>query len=155
MKQSKYNAEYALKLVEHMREGNSYDSFGAMINVTTKTMENWEKKYPAWQLAKEMGKQHELKYWENLLMKGAVGDLPSIKKRVTVFDKDKNVKQVTIIDEPGKFNATSVIFALKNKFPKLYREQIQIQNTGENIDNLSPEEITKRKLLYASLVNKK
>lgn len=155
MKQSKYNAEYALLLVQHMKEGNSFESFGAIANVTTETMDNWCKKHPAFKLAKEMGKQYELTYWENLLKKGAIGDLPSIKKRVTVFSGDKKIKSVTVIDEPGKFNATSVIFALKNKFPKLYREKIEVEQTGENLENLSSDEIKRRKELYASIVNKK
>ena len=156
MKESKFAQDYPELLVKHMKDGNSYDSFGAIVNVTTKTMENWEKKYPSWRLAKELGKQYELAYWENLLQKGATGQLPPIKKRVTVFNPDKSIKSITVIDEPGKFNATSVIFALKNKFRSLYREKIEVENSNADpLENLTPEEIAKRKELYASIVIKK
>jgi hypothetical protein len=156
MKESKFSRDYPELLVKHMQEGNSYESFGALVNVTIRTMCAWEKKYPAWMLAKEIGKQHELKYWEALLQKGASGQLPNIKKRVTVFNPDKTIKNITIIDEPGKFSAAAVIFALKNKFRSLYRDKIDVETTNNDaIENLSQEEIARRKALYASIIKKK
>lgn len=156
MRPPKYKNDYAEILVNHMKEGNSFESFGAIIHTTTRTLNAWVEKYPAFKLAKEVGKQYELAYWEGLLQKGATGQLPPIKKRMTTFDGKKNIKQITIIDEPGRFNATAVIFALKNKFRDLYREKIEVENSNADpIENLSQEEITRRKELYASIIKKK
>lgn len=153
---SKYKAEYAEKLVDHMKEGRSFESFGAIVHCTEETLNLWTTKHPEFKIAKELGKRYEMFFWEELLKKGAHGELPPIKKRITVLGKDKQVKQMTVIDEPGKFNATAVIFALKNKFPKQWRERQELEiSSKESLENLSDEEIKRRKELYASIVKGK
>jgi hypothetical protein len=153
---AKYKPEYCEALVKHMENGDSFESFAAVVRVTQDTLQNWANKHEEFKLAKDHGKAFELLYWENLLKTGASGNLPPIRKRVTVFDENKNVKQVTVTDEPGKFNVTSVIFALKNKFPRLYRDRSEVEITSkESIDQLSDEEIKRRKELYNSILLKK
>lgn len=155
MKKSRYKQEYAEMLVQHMKEGNSFESFGAMVRCSQDTLTNWTQKYVDFREAKSIGKSFEHMYWENLLKRGAIGDLPPIKKRVTVIGHDKEIKQVTVIDEPGKFNAASVIFALRAKFPKVWRDKQEVEITHrESIENLTDEEIKRRKELYASVVKK-
>lgn len=156
-KNNKYHKDYPELLLQHMEGGSSYESFGAVVGVTEETLNAWCERYPDFKFAKDLGKRHELLYWENLLKKGAVGELPPIKKRVTVFEgEEKKIKTITIIDEPGKFNATAVIFALKNKFPRLYREKLEIQSSSDDpLDQLTDEEVKRRKELYASILKKK
>lgn len=152
---SKFKPQYSEKLIEHMKEGNSFEAFGAIVHVTEETLNLWTTKHPEFKYAKELGKRYEMLYWEDLLKKGAMGQLPPIKKRVTIIDKNGKLKQQTIIDEPGRFNATAVIFALKCKFPKIWRDSQHIEITSkEGLDQLSDDEIKRRKDLYASIVKK-
>lgn len=151
---TKYKPKYPQMLIEHMKKGNSFESFGAIVHASGETLETWSKKHEAFGLAKQIGKMYELQYWEELLKNGAAGTLPAIQKRIAFMDKHGNLRRQTIFQEPGKFNATAVIFALKNKFPKQYREKIEVEHSGENPENLTPEEIKRRKELYASIVKK-
>jgi hypothetical protein len=156
MRKPKYHKDYPEALIEHMKTGNSFEAFAALISVTEETLNNWCRNYPEFKQAKSIGKMHELAYWEGLLKKGAHGDLPPVKKRIVIFDEKKQIKQTTIIDEPGKFNATAVIFALKNKFRALYRDQIDVKSEqADPLDKLTDEEIKQRKELYASILEKK
>lgn len=153
---TKYKPEYSQKLIDHMKQGNSFESFGAIVHCTEETLNLWTTKHEDFKYAKQLGKRYEMLYWEDLLKKGASGQLPAVRKRVTVFGENKEVKQVTVIDEPGKFNATAVIFALKNKFPKNWRERQELEITNkDSLDNLSDEEIKRRKELYASVLKGK
>lgn len=153
---SKFREHYSDKLISHMKEGNSFESFGAVVHCTEETLNLWTTKHPSFKYAKELGKRYEMLFWEDLLKKGATGQLPPIRKRTTVFDDKKQVKSVTIAEEPGKFNATAVIFALKCKFPKIWRDSQHIEiSSKEGLDQLTEEEIKRRKELYASLVKGK
>ena len=53
-------------LIKHMTEGLSYGCFSAVINVRRATLYDWEKKHPKWLESKEIGKEHELLFWEKL-----------------------------------------------------------------------------------------
>lgn len=153
---SKYQRKYAEMLIEHMKHGNSFEAFGAVVRVTEETLNNWCKKHPEFGIAKELGKRYEQKYWEDLLKMGATGQMPPIRKKMTILGPDGKVKQQTIIDEPSKFNATSVIFALKCKFPKIWRDKQEIEITSkDSLDHLTDEEIKRRKDLYASIISNK
>lgn len=153
---TKYQKKFAEMLIEHMKAGNSFESFGAIARVTEETLNNWCRKYPEFGLAKDLGKRYEQKYWEDLLKMGASGILPPIRRKMTILGPDGKLKQQTIIDEPGKFNATAVIFALKCKFPKIWRDSQQIEITSkDSLDHLTDEEIKRRKDLYASIIVKK
>lgn len=153
---TKYKPEYSQKLIDHMKEGGSFESFGAIVHCTEETLNLWTTKHEAFKFAKELGKKYEMLYWEDLLKKGASGQLPPIRKKVTVIDENKAIKQVTIIDEPGKFNATAVVFALKNKFPKQWRDRQELEiSSKESLDSLTDDEIKRRKELYASILKGK
>ena len=153
---TKYKAQYCQMLIEHMKAGNSYESFGAIVHCTEETLNLWTTKHPEFKMAKDLGKHYEMLFWEDLLKKGAKGDLPPIRRKVTIIGKDGKLKQQTIIDEPGRFNATAVVFALKCKFTKLWRDKQEIEITSKDgIDNLTDEEIKRRKELYASIIKAK
>ncbi len=152
---TKYKGEWADKLIEHMRKGMSYESFGAVCHASIVTMDTWARKHPDFAQAKEMGKVYERQYWEDMLQKGARGQLPSIRKTIVRLDAEDNKKGAIVIDEPAKVNATLIIFALKNKFPKEWRDkkEIDVTNHGDDLSKMTPDEIKKRADIYRAALN--
>lgn len=151
---SKYKPEHCERLIEHMKDGNSFYSFGSVVGVGATALKRWLAEHEEFRQAKEIGLSYELKFWEDIMKVGAVGAIPPIKRKTTVIDGEtKQVRSVTITEEPGKFSMAAVRFALMNKFPKLYREKISVDmTTTESVENLTPEEIKRRKELYASIL---
>lgn len=83
-------------LIDYMAQGNSFWSFGAIVNVNMDTLSNWTRLYQDFSEAKKLGKVKELKWWDDLHRRNAA---------------------------TGEGNATLIVWAQKNKFPKLYKER--------------------------------
>lgn len=103
---TKYKPEYCQQLIAHMAKGFSFESFAADCRVSFETLYEWARVHPEFSEAKKQGKSLELKMWESMATAGSAG-------------KIKN------------FNSTAMIFSMKNKFPKLYRDQIKLDATIE------------------------
>jgi len=116
MRQSEYEPRFCEMLISHMAQGFSFDSFGAEINKTRDTLYRWEKRYPEFKEAKQLGFVLCRKWWENLGRGGAAG-------------KIKN------------FNAAVWIFNMKNRFAWKDRiehsGEIDFSSTREKIDRIS------------------
>lgn len=108
----KYKPEYCQQLVDHMATGMSFESFAANIGVHWDTLYEWCKVHPEFSEAKKEGKCLELKVWENLALCAASGMAP---------------KSKTFMGKVNPQNAAVLIFSLKNKFPKLYRDKTEIE----------------------------
>ena len=66
---SQYKPGYCDLLIEHMKDGNSYETFAVMIpdkTVTERTLYNWEKVHPEFFQAKRRGFLLSKKHWEDL-----------------------------------------------------------------------------------------
>jgi transposase len=85
---TKYKEEYCQQLLEHLKEGYSYKTFAALVNVNTDTLYEWERKNKKFSEAKKEGVLHSLLFWEK--------------------------KGITGMTTPG-FNATVWIFNMKNR----------------------------------------
>lgn len=70
---SKYHDDFPKMLIEHMENGLSYLSFAGKIRVAFKTLYEWEKEYPEFKEAKEIGLSLSLLWDEALLNKGTEG----------------------------------------------------------------------------------
>lgn len=68
-----YRPEYPEMLVEHMAKGFSFASFGGVVRVGMKTLYEWEKNYPAFQQAKEIGQLACLQAWEKISLAASLG----------------------------------------------------------------------------------
>lgn len=64
---SLYKPEYCEQLIQHMEwDGKSFESFAAAINVGIRTLYVWEKEYPEFLQAKEIGMAKAQAYWEEI-----------------------------------------------------------------------------------------
>lgn len=89
---TKYKDHYPEMLIEHMKQGFSFESFGASpVSVHKDTLYQWLKKHQDFADAKKRAELECLKFWEKLGIAGAAGKLPN-------------------------FNAASFIFNMKNRF---------------------------------------
>jgi DNA-binding XRE family transcriptional regulator len=65
-----YKPEYCKALVEHMSKGFSYETFGAVVNVSKQTMYDWEEKHPEYVDAKKEAFLKCQLFWENIGIEG-------------------------------------------------------------------------------------
>lgn len=105
---TKYKKEFCEKLIEHMSQGYSFESFAAVIDVDEETLRTWVGLHPDFLGAKGIAFTKSRQVWEKILIGGTTG-------------KIKN------------YNATSAIFALKNRFPKEWRDRREIEIEGNNV----------------------
>ena len=52
---TKYKKKFCQELVDHMEKGMSYETFGAVIDVSVQTLYDWEKVHPEFLEAKRKG----------------------------------------------------------------------------------------------------
>jgi hypothetical protein len=71
---SKYKPEYAQMLEDHMAEGYSFESFGAMCTprVCEKTLHNWLKEFPEFLQSKQVGNTASRYRWEKFGLDGVM-----------------------------------------------------------------------------------
>jgi len=118
---TKYKPEFCEMLIEHMAQGGSFEGFAAVIKVSWEALYDWVDKHPEFFQAKKDGFAASKKFWED-----------------TMADQAR-----------GKINgsSTALIFALKNRFPKDYRDRTEIKHQAYigDIENdperLSPEQL--------------
>lgn len=73
---TKYKEEFCDKLIEHMKQGYSFESFAAIVDVDRDTLYEWAKVHPIFSDAKKRAQMQGLLYDEQLLCmltKGALG----------------------------------------------------------------------------------
>ncbi|MEI6807058.1 MAG: hypothetical protein WCK49_11255, partial [Myxococcaceae bacterium] len=90
--------EYCEKLVEWMKKGNSFYTFGTQCDppVCWDTVREWANTHPDFSVAKKIGRTYEMKWWDDCQRK---------------------------LSATGEGNATAIIWAQKNKFPAHYKER--------------------------------
>lgn len=89
---TKYKPEYCEMLVEHMREGFSFLSFGGLreVDCGQNTLYEWEKAHPEFQEAKIRGEQACRLQWEKLGMKESKEAIPSGTYRLNMVNRFKD-----------------------------------------------------------------
>ena len=86
---TKYKPEYCEKLVQHMADGYSFESFGGKVDVGRESLYRWEAKHQEFRDAKKRGSTKSQLHWEHM-------------GRLGLGSKT--------------FNATVWIFNMKNRF---------------------------------------
>lgn len=121
-----YKPEYCQLLIEHMAQGGSFEGFAGTIRVSSEVLYDWIERHSEFLQAKKDGFSASRKFWED-----------------TMADQAR-----------GKINgsSTALIFALKNRFPKDYRDRTEqkvqayigdIENDPERLSQEQLEEIAK------------
>ena len=123
---TKYRPEFCQMLVNHMADGGSFEGFAGKIRVSWEALYDWIEKHPEFLQAKKEGFTASKEFWEQ-----------------TMADQAR-----------GKINgsSTALIFALKNRFPKDYRDRTEVKHQAyigdieddpERLDQSQLEEIAK------------
>lgn len=113
---TKYRQEYCQMLIEHMKEGFTFESFAAVINVNRDTLYAWCKDNQDFSDAKSQGRDQQL------------------------FCDEKTLKDLV----KGKLtgSASAHIFKMKNCHRWVDRTEVESTNTNKNVE-LSYEEYLK------------
>lgn len=112
-----YKPEYCAMLIEHMREGLAFRTFGAIAGVTRKTLYEWVDRYPEFAEAKDLAFLHSQLCYERILAGKARGD---IKYKLA--------------------DMSATVFALKTRFKDDYSEKAEMEITVSKIQIDSAEE---------------
>jgi hypothetical protein len=140
-RKSKFKAEYCEQIISHMKNGNSFWSFGADVGVSMETLSNWTEMFPEFLEAKKIGEVHLLKYDENLGKAGIAGQLTRLAATVT----DTKTGQVVKKFEGASFGQTAWLFTMKNRYPALYRDKREVEHSGSiGPENASDQELDNR-----------
>lgn len=74
-RKSKYRPEYDAMVIEHMKKGYSFESFGAIVHVAKQTIYTWMKEHPSFMDAVQEGVTQSLLFWEAMGIQGTAGKL--------------------------------------------------------------------------------
>ena len=77
-----YSPEYDQMLVQHMKQGNSFWSFAAKVNVCFETLLNWTKAHPSFMEARKIGEAYLLLFDELSGKAGMLGKLRGFNAKV-------------------------------------------------------------------------
>ena len=110
----KYEDTFPDRLIIFMKDGYSFEAFGAEVYAGRTTLYRWCKEYPEFQEAREIGEAFALKFFEKLQAMGAMGM------------KGQNKDGVDIRPNPGFVN-----FALSRRFREIYSEKQIVESQGE------------------------
>jgi hypothetical protein len=69
----KFKKEYCDQLIDHMKEGLSFESFGAIVDCCKDTLYLWLREYPEFFDAKKRGTLHSQLWWEREGKRGMWG----------------------------------------------------------------------------------
>jgi DNA-binding XRE family transcriptional regulator len=107
---TKYKPEYCEMLILHMKDGNAYRTFAAIVDVNPDTLYEWEKVHPEWREAKKIGSVKSQLWWDNIAKDQARGLTKgnfmtwwyNVKNRFPTeyrdnpVEKESNVKEVRV-----------------------------------------------------------
>lgn len=106
----KYKPEYCEMLIEHMSQGYSFASFGAIIRVGRNTLYMWSRDIEEFAEAKEIAEMMALKYFETALKSS------SISEKID----DRHLRESF---NPDKINPETIKWFMKTRFHKDYSEK--------------------------------
>lgn len=109
------------------RDGLSDAQVAHNLGISYTLLKEWKNKYPTFVAAIKKGKEVSDYELENSLHKRAMGYYYNEE----VLSNAGEIKEITKYEHP---NPTALIFALKNRLPKKYRDKQEIDQTTRNIE---------------------
>lgn len=79
---TKYKEEYCQKLIDHMAEGYSFDSFAGIVDVNIDTLYEWAKVHVEFSDAKSIGTAKSMAWWERIGRMGMINEIPFFNDRI-------------------------------------------------------------------------
>lgn len=89
---TKYKKEYCQKLIDHMAQGYSYESFAGVVKTNRDTIYHWESIHPAFSDAKKIASAQCMLFWEKMGMAGTVGKLKNFSTPMWIFNMKNRFK---------------------------------------------------------------
>jgi len=133
---TKFREEYCEQLISHMETGNSFWSFAGLIGVSMETLRAWTEAHPEFLESKRIGLGKLLLFDEKLALAGSSGQLKRLARVETIVDPDGNTRKTEHF-EAATFAQTFTIFKFKNRYPKLYRDKIEVETTVDDTKKTS------------------
>lgn len=81
-----YRPEYCGQLIEHMREGFSFETFGALCGTSKTTLHSWTREFSEFLAAKNAGELLSQLWWEKTGRIGMMGKAPGFMPAVWIFN---------------------------------------------------------------------
>lgn len=131
---TKYKEEYCEMLVNHMAQGYSFESFGADINVSFRTLYNWADNYPQFLQAKELGLTKCRKFWEKLGIAGTAGQIPGFQSGTWMF----NMKNRFGFQDIHRIDSRHVDVQIRADLNDQHFKHIR-DSIGSIVDDIEPE----------------
>lgn len=100
---SGYRPEYCAKIIESGKRGMTLSAFAGSVGSCRETLLNWSKKFPEFALARQHAEAAAAYYWE---------------------------EKLCTLANTGRGSAAAIIFALKNRVPDEWREQLTQKYEG-------------------------
>lgn len=120
---SKYKPEYGDILIQHMKKGYSFESFGAIVRVNRDTLYEWASKHEEFSDAKKLGQTDSLYFWEQQGIDGLYN--------ITTRDADGGSNTVSL-------NTSAWIFSMKNRHNWTDKREItaDVKTTDSSSDEI-------------------
>ena len=125
---SLYKPEYCQQVIDHMSKGLPFNSFAGVIGVCIDTLHEWVKTHEEFSFAKRLGTGKLLLFDEQLALAGSSGQLKRLARVETIVDPEGNTRKIEHF-EAATFAQTFTIFKFKNRYPKMYRDKIEIETS--------------------------
>ena len=82
---SGYKKEYCEKLVNHGKQGLSFEAFAGEVGVWKETLYAWTRSNPEFLDAKRIAESHSRLFWEKLTVMIATGKIQGASAAITIF----------------------------------------------------------------------
>lgn len=114
-----YKSEYAYRLIEHMKLGLSFESFGSEIDTSFAIISQWLTKHDDFAFAKSVAESHSRKFWEKLGIAGTVGKIPGFNAACWIFNMKNRFKWTDRVETLSLNQGTKKHFTMAYKLKDL------------------------------------
>lgn len=83
---SSYKPEHCDLLLEHMKKGNTFESFGSVVHVSLQTLYNWQDAHPDFLETRKLGMTYLRRFYEDLGRTIATGQLRRVVSEEAMLD---------------------------------------------------------------------
>ena len=127
-KNSKFKKIYCKKIVEHGKEGISFESFAAVVGVSRKTLYNWTSQYPEFASAKEEAESASLLFYEKMGVDMCLGNIKPNNIFIFMMANKHKWSRVDKVDQ----DVEAKPIELKLSYKPSKNEQLELEQKQNN-----------------------